>query len=151
MSHSNLGCFEQLYCSIKTCFLDETIRNSFVMIPSNIIRILQVHEWSKSMCIPQLNTMLDYYRTNELQNLHFVYHQYYLITFSGFLFGLHVRINGWQPNMLLIPKTLFDNNLYLSHMCIECLFASFWYLIIDFIKTKSRIENLLFIMTFFTS
>ena len=65
MSRSNLGCFEQLYCCIKTCFFDETIRNSFVMIPSNIIWILQVHEWGKSMCVPQLNIMLNHNLTNE--------------------------------------------------------------------------------------
>ena len=112
------------------------------MIPSNIIWILQVHEWGKSMCIPQLNIMLNHDLTNQngivknfriftitQDNLHFVCHQYCLITFLGFLFGLHVRINGWQPNMLLTPETLFDNNLCLSYMCIERLFASSWYLI----------------------
>ena len=50
-----LGCFEELYGCVQTRFLDETIRHSFVMIPSNIVRILQVHERSKSMRIPQLN------------------------------------------------------------------------------------------------
>ena len=165
------------------------------MIPSNVIWILQVHEWGKSMCIPQLNITLNHNLTNEgivkkkfenffessvlrnstgntlfrkagwigcnrflralrmliqrvhnsktfftipRDNLHFVYHQYCLITFLGFLFGLHVRINGWQPNMLLTPKTLFDNNLCLSYMCIERLFASSWYLIGWFKKLNQR-------------
>ena len=122
-----LGCFEELYCCVQTRFFDETIGHSFVMIPSNIVRILQVHERSKSMRIPQLNIRWIYYN-NAIWYLRFAYHQYYLIAFLGFLFVLHVRINEWRPKMLSIPRTLFDNSLYPSYMCTERLFASFWYL-----------------------
>ena len=55
----HLGCFEELYCCVQTRFFDETIRNSFIMIPSNIVRIFQVHEWSKSVRIPQLNMVMN--------------------------------------------------------------------------------------------